>query len=158
MDQVWVAQVVKTCKDHVTDCVSAVTLSEHFAGHVINKAFSHSYSYLQPCERRCLQHLTSCLMHNAAQSHSALTRTVYMHLRHHLLWALLRRWVRQLVSPPSVKMIEPALNQTASWNCTPFCASSSGVMQPRAPNIAHLAWMTSMLRYLSHSSALRFHH
>ena len=39
-------------------------------------------------------------------------------------------------------------HQTASPNLTPFFASSSGVTQPRAPSMAHLAWMTSISRYL----------
>ncbi len=47
-------------------------------------------------------------------------------------------------SPSLSKIWAPALNQTGSWKETPFPASSSGVMHPRAPSMAHLAWMTSI--------------
>jgi len=44
-------------------------------------------------------------------------------------------------------MVAPDLNQTApspSFEATPFFASSSGVMHPKAPNMAHRAWMISI--------------
>ena len=52
---------------------------------------------------------------------------------------------RRVADLPSLSKIwAPALNQTGSWKLTPFCDSSSGKMHPKAPNIAHLAWMTSI--------------
>ena len=40
-------------------------------------------------------------------------------------------------------------DQTGSWKfAMPLACSSSGVRQPRAPSMAHLAWITSISRYL----------
>ena len=42
-------------------------------------------------------------------------------------------------------------HHTGSWNlATPLLCRSSGVRQPSAPSMAHLAWITSISRYLQH--------
>jgi hypothetical protein len=60
-------------------------------------------------------------------------------------------WVAEVVEATlaSLKIWEPALNQTASPNFTPLRASSSGKTQPSAPSMAQREWITSSSRFLA---------